>query len=146
MVNGGFESGNAPWNATAGALGNSGPDQTPHSGARYAWLAGYGTTHTDQVLQTVTIPAGCTNYTFSFYLHIDTAETSTTTQFDKLTVELGATKLMTFSNLNHANGYVQRSVNISSLAGTTATLKFTGSEDASLQTSFIIDDVSVAVS
>jgi aminopeptidase S len=53
---------------------------------------------------------------------------------------------MAFSNLEPANGYVRRSVNVSAFAGTTATLKFTGTEDAPLQTSFVIDDVSVAVS
>ena len=41
-----------------------------------AWLDGYGTTHTDTLCQSVSIPAGC-GATLSFYLHIDTAETTT---------------------------------------------------------------------
>jgi serine protease len=145
LGNPGFESGTAPWSATAGVLGNT-SGQTAHSGSQYAWLDGYGTTHTDTLSQSVTIPAGCTTYTLSFWLHIDTAETTTTTQFDKLTIQLGSTTLGTFSNLNHATGYTQRSFNVASFAGQTVTLKFTGTEDSSLQTSFVIDDTALNVS
>ena len=51
-----------------------------HGGTRSAYLDGYGSTHTEAINQSVTIPAGCTTYTLSFYLHIDTAETTTTSQ------------------------------------------------------------------
>jgi hypothetical protein len=106
---------------------------------------GYGTTHTDTLSQTVTIPAGCTA-TFSFFLPIDTAETTTTTQFDKLTVTANGTALATFSNLNHASGYQQHSYSLNGFAGQTVTLKFTGTEDSSLQTSFVVDDTAVNAS
>ena len=94
----------------------------------------------------VSLPAGCSSYTFTFFLHIDTAETTTTTQFDKLTVKLGSTTLATFSNLNKASGYVQRTFNVSAFAGQTVTLLFTGTEDSSLQTSFVVDDTALNVS
>jgi aminopeptidase S len=94
---------NAGAAAAAGVLGNT-SGQTAHSGTQYAWLDGYGRTHTDTLSQSVTLPAGCSSYTLSFWLHIDTAETTTTTQFDKLTVTVGSTTVATFSNLNHANG------------------------------------------
>jgi hypothetical protein len=145
IANPGFENGTSPWSATAGVLGNT-SGETAHSGTQYAWLDGYGTTHTDTLSQSVTIPAGCTTYTLSFWLHIDTAETTTTTQFDKLTIQMGSTTLGTFSNLNHASGYTQRSFNVASFAGQTVTLKFTGTEDSSLQTSFVIDDTALNVS
>jgi Zn-dependent metalloprotease len=145
LVNPGFESGNTPWTATAGVLGNT-SGQTAHSGTRYAWLDGYGTTHTDTLSQSVTLPAGCTNYTLSFFLHIDSAETTTSIQFDKLTIQVGTTTVGTFSNLNKAAGYTQRSFNLSAFAGQTVTLKFTGTEDSSLQTSFVIDDTAIDVS
>jgi hypothetical protein len=124
----------------------NGAGETAHSGSWYAWLDGYGTTHTDTLSQTVTVPSGCTNYTFSFWLHIDTAETTTTTAYDKLTVQAGSTTLATYSNLNHNSGYVQKSVNLASFAGQTVTIKFTGTEDSSLQTSFVIDDTALNVS
>jgi len=120
--------------------------QTAHSGTRFAWLDGYGVTHTDTLSQSVTLPAGCSNYTLSFFLHIDTAETTTTVQFDKLTVTVGSTTIATFSNLNRAAGYQQRTLNLAAFAGQTVTLKFTGSEDSSLQTSFVVDDTALNVS
>ncbi len=143
LANPGFESGNTAWSATPGVIGQNGPTEPAHSGTWNAWLDGYGTTHTDTLSQSVTIPAGCTNSTLSFWLHIDTAETTTTTQFDKLTVQVGSTTLATYSNLNHATGYSQKSFNVGSFAGQTVTLKFTGTEDISLQTSFVIDDTAL---
>jgi Zn-dependent metalloprotease len=144
LVNPGFESGNAPWTATAGVLGNT-SGQTAHTGTRYAWLDGYGTTHTDTLSQSVTIPAGCSNYTLSFWLHIDSAESTTTTQFDKITVTLGTMTVATFSNLNKAAGYTLRSFNVAGVTGT-VTLQFRATEDSSLQTSFVVDDTALNVS
>jgi serine protease len=146
LGNPGFESGNTVWSSTSGVIGQYGSSgEPPHSGTWDAWLDGYGTTHTDTLSQSVTIPSGC-SATLSFWLHIDTAETTTTTAYDKLTVTLGSTTLATYSNLNANSGYVQKSFNVSSFAGQTVTLKFTGSEDVSLQTSFVIDDTAVNVS
>jgi hypothetical protein len=147
LGNPGFETGSAaPWTATSGVINPNGAGESAHSGSWYAWLDGYGTTHTDTLSQTVTIPSGCSSYTFSFWLHIDTAETTTTTAYDKLTVQAGSTTLATYSNLNHTSGYVQKSFNLASFAGQTVTIKFTGSEDVSLQTSFVIDDTALNVS
>jgi serine protease len=115
-----------------------------HSGNYDAWLDGYGTTHTDTLSQTVTIPANC-KATFSFWLHIDTAETGTTA-YDKLTVQANSTTLATYSNVNANTGYVQKSFDLSSFAGKSVTLTFTGTEDASLQTSFVIDDTALNAS
>jgi hypothetical protein len=146
LGNPGFETGAAaPWTATAGVV-DSTTSQPAHSGAWKAWLDGYGTTHTDTLSQSVTLPAGCSSYVFSFWLHIDSAETTTATAYDKLTVQAGSTTLATYSNLNKASGYAQKSFNLSSYAGQTVTLKFTGTEDSSLQTSFVIDDTAVNVS
>ena len=79
----------------------------------------------------MTIPAGC-HATLTFYLHIDTQETTTTTAYDKLTVQAGSTTLATYSNLNKNTGYAQKSFDLSSFAGQTVTLKFTGTEDSRL--------------
>jgi serine protease len=144
LGNPGFESGSAPWTATSGVIGAF-SGQSAHSGTRFAWLDGYGTTHTDTLSQSVTIPAGCA-VTLTFWLHIDTAETTTTTQFDKLTVQMGSTTVATFSNLNKASGYQLRTFDVSAFAGQTVTLKFTGTEDSSLQTSFVIDDTALTAS
>ncbi|MEU8263249.1 M4 family metallopeptidase [Micromonospora sp. NPDC048999] len=144
LANPGFESGNVNWTASSGVITSS-TGQAAHSGSWKAWLDGYGSTHTDTLSQSVTIPAGC-RATLSFWLHIDSAETTTTSAYDTLTVKAGSTTLATYSNLNKASGYTQKSFDISSLAGTTATISFTGVEDVILQTSFVIDDAAVNLS
>ncbi|MEU6194991.1 putative Ig domain-containing protein [Streptomyces sp. NPDC047061] len=142
LGNPGFESGNTTWTASSGVITNS-SSEAAHAGSYKAWLDGYGSTHTDTLSQSVTIPSGCTATTFTFYLHVDTAETTTSTQYDKLTVTAGSTTLATYSNLNAATGYVQKSFSLGSYAGSTVTLKFSGVEDSSLQTSFVVDDTAV---
>jgi hypothetical protein len=151
IVNGGFETGAAsPWTLTAGVLNNS-TSEPAHTGAWDAWMDGYGTTHTDSAAQTVAITAGKTSATLVFWLHIDTAETTTTTAFDTLKVQVfntGGTLLSTlgtFSNLNHATGYQQHSFSLNSFIGQTVVIKFTGTEDTSLQTSFVLDDIALNV-
>ncbi|MFF1442084.1 M4 family metallopeptidase [Streptomyces sp. NPDC058295] len=142
LGNAGFESGSTTWTTTSGVITNS-SSQAARTGSYKAWLDGYGSTHTDTLSQSVTIPSGCTNTTFTFYLHVDSAETSTSTAYDKLTVTAGSTTLATYSNLNKATGYVQKSFSLGSFAGSTVALKFSGVEDSSLQTSFVVDDTAV---
>nr|WP_307795560.1 putative Ig domain-containing protein [Actinacidiphila acididurans] len=152
LGNPGFETGTAaPWTASSGVVSNS-TGETAHSGSWKAWMDGYGSTHTDTLSQTVTVPSTCTTYTAGFWLHIDTAETSTSTAYDTLTAQLLNSSgtvlktLGTYSNLNHNTGYTQHTFSLSGYAGQTVTLKFTGSEDSTLQTSFVIDDTSFNVS
>jgi len=145
LGNPGFETGTAaPWTMSSGVLDSS-TSQPAHTGSWKAWMDGYGSTHTDTVTQSVTIPAGC-RATLSFYLHIDSAETTTSVAYDKLTVKAGSTVLATYSNLNKASGYTLRSFDVSSLAGQTITISFSGSEDSSLQTSFVVDDTALSLS
>jgi hypothetical protein len=144
--NGGFESGTAPWTTTAGVIDNSTSPYPARTGSWKAWFDGYGTTHTDTASQSVTIPAGCSTYTLTFYLRINSSETTTTIAYDRFTVQLGTTTLGTWSNLNENTAYAVRTFNVSNFAGQTVTLKFTGTEDSSLATSFVVDDVSLQVS
>ncbi|MFF9207896.1 MULTISPECIES: putative Ig domain-containing protein [unclassified Streptomyces] len=140
LANPGFESGATGWSATSGVITND-TGEAAHGGSYKAWLDGYGSSHTDTVSQSVTIPAGC-KATLTFYLHIDTAETGSTA-YDKLTVTAGSTTLATYSNVNAASGYALKTFDLSSLAGQTVTLKFNGVEDSSLQTSFVVDDTAL---
>jgi hypothetical protein len=152
LGNPGFETGTAaPWTTDTGVISDH-SQEPPHSGSWDAWLDGYGTTHTDTLSQTVTLPTGCSSYQLSFWLHIDTAETTTTTAYDTLTVQILNSSgtvlgtLATFSNLNHITGYAQHAYDLSAYAGQAITLKFTGSEDNEKQTSFVIDDTAINVS
>ncbi|MEU8260883.1 M4 family metallopeptidase [Micromonospora sp. NPDC048999] len=153
LGNPGFESGRTVWTASSGVIGQYGSSGQPtHGGTWNAWMDGYGTTHTDTLSQSVSLPAGCTSYNFSFWLHIDSSETTTTTAYDKLTVQVlnsSGTVLATlanYSNLNKAAGYSQKSFSLAAYAGQTVTLKFTATEDVLYQTSFVIDDTAVDVS
>ncbi|MES4891012.1 hydrolase [Streptomyces sp. NPDC096012] len=150
LGNNGFESGNSTWSATSGVVTSSSAE-SPRSGSYYAWLDGNGTATTDTLSQSVTIPSGC-SARLSFFLHVDTAETSTSTAYDTLKVQvlngsgtvLGT--LASYSNLNAASGYTQRSFDLSGYAGQTVTLKFTGTEGSKYQTSFVVDDTALDVS
>ncbi|HEY0783180.1 MAG TPA: protease pro-enzyme activation domain-containing protein [Thermoanaerobaculia bacterium] len=152
LGNPGFENGTTatPWVPTAGVINNS-SSEPPHSGSWDAWLNGYGTTHTDTLYQQVTIPSTAVSATLTFWLHIDTAETTTTTAFDTLQVQVRNSSntvlstLATYSNLNHNTGYVQKSFNLISFKGQTIRVYLLGSEDSSLQTSFVVDDFALNV-
>ncbi|NEA98374.1 hydrolase [Streptomyces sp. SID13726] len=151
LGNNGFESGSSTWTATSGVITDS-SDESARTGSYYAWLDGYGSAHTDTLSQSVTVPSGCTTAALSFYLHIDTAETTTSTAYDTLKVQVlnssgtVLSTLATYSNLNAASGYTQRGFSLASYAGQTVTLKFTGTEGSTLQTSFVIDDTALNVS
>ncbi|MFD5412987.1 M28 family peptidase [Streptomyces nojiriensis] len=144
VTNGGFENGSSPWSATAGVITNQ-SGQAPHGGSYKAWLNGYGSTHTDSAAQTLTIPSGCSTYRLGFFLHIDTDEDENVV-YDRFTVSVAGQTLETLSNLNANSGYAEKSYDLSQFAGQTVTLKFNGTEDQSLQTSFVVDDVTLQVS
>jgi len=149
LGNTGFETGTAaPWTTTAGVLNNS-TSEPAHAGSWDAWMDGYGSAHTDTVSQPVTITAGKTSAKLSYYLHVDTAETGTTA-YDHLYVRLysGTTllkTLATYSNLSKNTGYTLHTNDVSAYIGQNVTVKFTATEDSSLQTSFVLDDVTLNV-
>src|SRR5215208_6009348 len=147
LLNRGFESGAVNWVATAGVITNS-TGQTPRTGSFYAWLDGYGTTHTDTLFQQITVPSNVNSATLTFWLNITTAETTTTTAFDRLQVQVRnssntvLTTLATYSNLNKSSGYVLKTFDLTAFRGQTIRIYFLGTEDSSLATSFVIDDTS----
>ena len=155
----GFESGGSgsAWTTTstvgtATSVFNNSSSEPPHSGTWDLWLDGYGKTDTDTAAQTVAIPSTCKNATLTFWLHIDTAEPTTTTKYDTLKLDIlnsSGTVLSTpgtWSNLDHNTGYKQWSVNLASYVGQTIKIRFTGSEDSIDQTSFVLDDAAANVS
>ena len=151
LKNPGFESGNdGYWKADSGVITNS-TGRKPRSGSWYAWLNGYGSSNTDWLYQDVTIPSNATAATLTFYLAIDTAETTTSTAYDKMTVTVRNTSnsvlatLATYSNLNKTSGYVQRSFDLLAFKGQTIRIYFYGQEDSIYQTSFLIDDTALNV-
>ena len=151
LGNTGFETGTAaPWITTSGVVSNS-TSEPAHSGSWDAWMNGYGSAHTDTVSQQVAIPSGKTSATLTFYMHIDTAETTTSSAYDTLKVQVYNTAgtllgtLYTYSNLNKNTGYSVHNLSMNAYIGQTVVIQFTGTEDASNQTSFVLDDVSLNV-
>ena len=152
LGNPGFENGSnaSPWTVSANVI-NSSSSQPAHSGAWKAWLNGYGTVETDTLLQNVSIPSTATSASLSFFLHIDTAETSSTRSYDTLTVQIRNSSgsvlatLATYSNLNAATGYGQFSFDLNAYRGQTIQLYLVGVEDSSLKTSFVVDDFKLNV-
>lgn len=146
VAGGDFESGASAWTQSSTGVITSRTGQSAHGGTAFAWLDGVGSTHTDTLSQSVTIPSGCAGATLTFWLHIDTAETTSSTAYDKLTAKIGTTTLATYSNLDKNTGYVQKPFDVSAFAGQTVSLAFTGTEDSSLQSSFVLDDIALNTS
>jgi zinc metalloprotease ZmpA len=53
--------------------------------------------------------------------------------------------LATYSNLNASASYAQKSFSLNSWIGQTIRVRFLGTEDSSLQTSFLVDDTALNV-
>jgi len=148
IKNPGFESGSTNWTATSGVVTND-ASFVAHGGSWKAWLNGYGTAHTDSIYQTITIPAAATQATLTFWLDVATDETTTTTAYDTMKAQVRNTSntllatLATYSNLNAAGGYSQKSFNLLAYKGQTVRVYFEGIEGSQVATSFVVDDVSV---
>lgn len=150
ITNGGFESGTTGWTCTAGAIGTFSAEPA-YQGTKNAWIGGNGKKGTEYLYQAVTIPGTATSAKLSFYLHIDTAERTTSSAYDKCYIRIrnsnGKTlsTLATYSNLNKGTGYTQKTFDLSAYKGKTIQVYLTETEDSSLQTSFVFDNLSVAV-
>ncbi len=87
----------------------------------------------------------------SFWLNVTSNETTTSTQYDKLFVEIRDTggsllkTLATYSNLNKgtAGSYSQKSFDVSAYKGQTVRVQFRVTTDSSATTTFRVDDASL---
>ena len=148
LLNPGFESGTASWTPSGTYTFSTGA--YPHSGTGYLIENGTTTTSTAAVYQTVAIPTSATG-TMTFWLNVTSDETTTTTQYDQLFVEVRNTAgtllatLGTYSNLNKGTigVYSQKTFSVAAYKGQTVRIQFRGTNDSSLATVFRIDDVSV---
>lgn len=148
IVNGGFEGSASSWTLSGNAYWSNGT--YPHSGTGYLIMAYYnnasGTTY-----QQITVPSG-SSPNLNFWLNVTSNETTTVTKYDYLYVEIRNTSgtllqtLATYSNLDKstAGNYVLRGAfNLGAYAGQTIRVQFRATSDASLTTTFRLDDVSV---
>ena len=141
LVNGGFESGTTGWTGTAGPITNN-TGRPAHSGTWKLWLGGNGTSGSESVSQTFAVPSTATSPTLTYWIRIDTSETSTTSAYDTATVQVNGVTKQSYSNLSTPKAtWSQKTIDLTAYKGTNVTLKFADTEDSSLQTSWVVDDV-----
>jgi len=115
-----------------------------------AWLGGYNSGQ-DDLSQVVTIPAGATSITLTFYYAIQTAETTPGPRdtMDVYTYDSATstyTPLATFSDDNAISTWTRFSTSLPlSLAGRTIEVGFRAGTDAAKITNFFVDTVSLDV-
>lgn len=150
LVNGGFESSVSPWVMSGTGALYIANGSSPHGGTGYIYF-GTANNRTGQTYQTVTIPSNATG-TLSFWLNVTSAETTTTTQYDRLFVEVRNTSgtllatPATYSNLNKVSSstnYTLRTLNLAAYKGQTVRIQFRTTTDSSLITTFRVDDASL---
>jgi Zn-dependent metalloprotease len=148
LGNPGFESGATVWTGTSGPITNN-TGRPARTGSWKLWLGGNGSTSTETINQSVTIPSTATAATLSYWIRTDTAESGSTV-YDSLRVQVvdgsTATTLRTFTNVGTNATYTQYSHSLTAYKGKTVTVRFTMTEDSSLQTSFVVDDTALNVS
>jgi bacillolysin len=149
LTNGGFEGSAAPWVGSGTGYFYVNPGNYPHGGTGYIYF-GVNNSVSGQSYQQVTIPSTACG-TLTFWLNVTSNETTTTTQYDKLFVEVRNTAgtllatLATYSNLNKgtAGVYSQKSLNMSAYKGQTVRVQFRSTTDSSLTSTFRVDDASL---
>lgn len=148
--NPGFETGTAtPWSIPANVLVRN--SSLAHGGKWFANIGHGGTgAHTDVVSQWVTIPAGKTSATLSFYLDTRTGDNRNPAA-DVLSVQVRGTggailaTLATYDNLSAAGEYVLRRLDMTPWIGQRVQVVFVGVNNATFQTTWGLDDVGVNV-
>jgi thermolysin len=149
LINGGFEGTVSPWVGSGTGYFYTNNGNYPRTGTGYIYF-GVNNSVTGQAYQQVSIPSTAAG-TLTFWLNVTSSETTTTTQYDKLFVEVRNTAgtllstLATYSNLNKgtAGVYSQKSFNVSAYKGQTVRIQFRSTTDSSITTSFRVDDVSL---
>ena len=145
VANPGFE-GTASWSQTTNIITTDA--SVARSGSGFAWLGGANGVN-ESLTQDVFIPGGQAR--LQFWVRITTAEVSTSTAFDTMTVSLthpatGATvaTIARFTNLSATSGWVQTPIyDLSPYSGQTLRLRFAATTDASDITSFRVDDITI---
>lgn len=151
LVNGTFEGSVSPWvmSGTGALYVNNGV--APQGGTGYIYF-GAANSVSGQTYQQFTIPAAASTANLTFYLNVTSAETTTTTQYDKLFVEVRNSSgtllatLATYSNLNKvaaSTTYSLKTFNLLAYKGQTIRLQFRTTTDSAKITTFRVDTASV---
>ena len=151
LGNSGFESGSGGgWKGSSGVITDSNPDW-PHSGTWVANLNGKGRSNTRKLFQRLTLPADICSAQLNFWLRVETNEPATAPVRDKLklTVRKPSGTIMktlaTYSNQDSSATYALQSFDLTAFRGKTIRLQWTGSENGSGATRFLIDDTELLI-
>ena len=150
LANPDFELGVSGWHGTLSDIGAF-AGEPGRSGEKFAWMGGLGTAHTESLYQNVSIPASAQRATLSLWLNVATDETTTTNAYDKLYVQIRNQSgtvlktLATYSNLEQATGYVQKTFDVSTYRGQNVQVFFRMVEDNGKATSFRLDDITLTI-
>lgn len=148
LSNPGFESGNVSWNASNANIIGTGQART----GSYDAKVGTAVSITDTIYQDVYIPAGAAA-SFSLWLKIISAETTTSTVYDTFNLQVRDTSntvqetLLSLSNLDKTTyaSYTKFTYDLSAYAGTTVRMALTSTNDSLYLTSFYADDLALDV-
>lgn len=152
MLNGDYEAGAQNWiqQSTHGFMlicttASCGANVNPHGGSYAVWLGG-ADNETSSVYQNgIALPAGTTAI-LTFWQRLESQDyCSYDYGYVKLTAN-GVTKTIKRYDLCYSkvtNGWVKRSLDISSYAGKTIRLTFQSISDSSLISNFFVDDVAI---
>ena len=152
ILNPGFEAGASVWLANPANLITNSTRFSPASGNWYALLGGTGRRANFSLSQGVTLPVNACSASLGFDLMIITTETTKRSRYDTLTVRildpitnrvLGTSR--SYSNLDASSGYGKVKLDLTAYRGKTIRIEFLGQEDQGNSTSFLIDNVSLAI-
>jgi hypothetical protein len=154
LSNTGFESGLTSWfeSSTGGYPVITSDAAAAHAGNYYAWLGGY-LSGTDAIYQDLIVPASADSVRLQFWYRITTQD-SAQSAADTMTVTIQSASsgltlatLVTLSNLDAANGWVQSlPYDLRAFRGQTVRVKFTAVNNATGITNFRVDDVTLTAS
>lgn len=144
IVNGDFEAGPAGWTE----FSSNGFDLVlkwqdsdlvvpPHSGNWAVWLGGWDN-ETGSIEQQVVVPSGAPH--LAYWLWIASQDVCGN-DFGRILVNGTQVKLYELCGDNITNGWLKRSVDLSSFAGQTVFLRFQAETDGNLNSNLFLDDV-----
>lgn len=151
LVNGTFEGSVSPWVMSGTGALYVANGVAPQGGTGYIYF-GAANSVTGQTYQQFTIPAAASTASLTFYLNVTSAETTTTTQYDKLFVEVRNSSgtllatLATYSNLNKvaaSTTYSLKTFSLLAYKGQTIRVQFRTTTDSAAITTFRVDTASV---
>ncbi|MCF7967783.1 MAG: S8 family serine peptidase [Methylococcaceae bacterium] len=146
LANPGFESGpGVGWKGSSGIISHLEP-KWPRTGEWVTNLNGRGRNNSRKLYQRITIPADICSAQLNFWLRVETFEPSSAPARDKLKLTVrkpsGSVQqtLATYSNQDSSASYTLQSFDLTNFRGKTIRLQWTGTENKSGATQFLIDD------